>query len=46
MGKHLIKIIKLNIVVAYKAVHTLTYHTQTLLDNLLKALANRHDFTY
>ena len=41
-----IQIIEFHIVIAHKAVHTLTYHTQTFLDNLLERAADRHDFAH
>ena len=46
VGKLLIQVIKLGVVVAYEAVHSLTNHTETLLEHLLERTADRHDFTY
>ena len=39
----LLQVVEVDVVVAYKSVHTLANHTQTLLHDLLKALTNRHD---
>ena len=39
-------ILKLQSFVTYKAVHTLAYHTEALLDNFLKRTADGHDLTH
>ena len=46
VGKFLIQIIELGVVVAYETVHSLTNHTETLLEHLLERTADRHDFAY
>ena len=42
----LVQIIEVLVLVADKTVHTLADHTQTLLDNLLERLADRHNLTH
>ena len=42
----LIEIVELGVIVAHEAVHTLTDHTQTLLDHFLERTSDRHDLTY
>ena len=45
IGQFVIQIFEFQIVVAYKTVHALSDHTQTLLHNLFEALTDGHDFT-
>ena len=46
MRQFVIQIIEFHIVIAYKAMHALAYHTQTFLDNFLERAADRHDFAH
>ena len=46
IGQSIVKVVELGVVVAYEAVHTLSYHTQTLLDHLLEGTSDGHDFTH
>ena len=46
VGKLLIQVFELGVVVAYETVHSLTNHTETLLEHLLERAADRHDFAY
>ena len=45
-GKFFIKVIKMQFVISYKAVHALSDHTKTFLDDFLERATDRHDFTY
>ena len=42
----LVQIIELDALVLNESVHALADHADTLLDNLLKATADRHNLTY
>ena len=46
VGEHAVKILEVKIVVPYEPMHPLTDHTQTLLDNLLERLADRHNLAH
>ena len=41
-----VEVVKLHVLIAHEAVHTLTYRTQTLLNDFFKCAANRHDFAH
>ena len=45
-GKFFIKVVKMQFVISYKAVHALSDHTKTFLDDFLERATDRHDFTY
>ena len=42
----IVQIIKAGMVVAYEAVHALSYHTQSLLDDFFERTSDGHDFAY
>ena len=44
--KLFIKIIKVQFVITYETVHSLTDHTKAFLDDFFERATDRHDFTY
>ena len=46
VGEFFVKVVKRCVVVAHEAVHALTNHAKTLLNDFFEATADRHDFTY
>ena len=44
VGQGIVQIVELRMIVAYETVHTLTNHTQTLLNHFLERASDRHDF--
>ena len=45
IGQFFVKVIKLSMIVADEAVHTLSNHAETFLDHLLERAADRHNLT-
>ena len=46
VGQFFVKIVKSNIIIPHKSMHSLTDHTETFLNNLFKRTPDRHDFAY
>ena len=46
VGKFLVEVVEFDMIVAYKSVHSLTNHTETLLKHFLKRAADRHNLAY
>ena len=42
----LVQVVELHVLIAHEAVHSLTYHAQTLLQHLFECAANRHNLAY
>ena len=46
ISQFLVEVVELRVVVAHKAVHALTNHTEAFLHHLLEATADTHDLTH